>query len=171
MSYRERMTPELIKALNMQIGLELQASYVYLSMATHCAKSSVALPGFKAFFSKESEEERTHAQEVIDFMLTRGNEVELFPIQTNDQIMKNNWNSVKEMIQAALELEMNVCDSIHDLLDLADKSEDHHAEEWLEDFLDHQMKSIYNLEILYTQVKRVGEADGLYSLDLELLQK
>lgn len=68
-------------AINKQINMELYASYVYLSMAGYFDRDDVALPGFKKFFKKSSDEEREHAQKFIKYQNMRGGRVVLAPIE------------------------------------------------------------------------------------------
>lgn len=50
--------------VNKQINMELNASYVYSSLAFYFDRDDVALPNFHKFFLKQSTEEREHAQKV-----------------------------------------------------------------------------------------------------------
>lgn len=68
-------------AINKQINMELYASYVYLSMAGYFDRDDVALPGFKKYFNKSSDEEREHAQKFIKYQNMRGGRVVLAPIE------------------------------------------------------------------------------------------
>ena len=64
---------------------------------------------------------------------------------------------------------MKVTDSLYHLQDLASQCNDHHAEDWIGDFLKHQMISNDELTSLITKLYRVGKSGhGLYALYLEL---
>jgi ferritin len=63
---------KLTTAMNTQVNLELQISYIYLSMANYFARDTQALPGFSAFFKRYSREEMEHAHQMIDFLTRRG---------------------------------------------------------------------------------------------------
>jgi hypothetical protein len=65
------------EAVNIQINSELAASQTYLSMSAWCGRDNVALPGFEKFFRKAAEEEREHAQALIDYHNKRGGRVRL----------------------------------------------------------------------------------------------
>ena len=56
---------------------ELSASYVYLSLCGHFERDDVALKGFAQFFKKNSDEERDHAQKLINYQNLRGGKVVL----------------------------------------------------------------------------------------------
>merc|ERR1712179_63442 len=61
--------------INMQINMELYASYVYLSMSAYFARDDVALHGFSKRFRAASHEEREHAETMIDYQTMRGGRV------------------------------------------------------------------------------------------------
>ena len=58
-------------AINEQINHELSMSYVYLAMSSYFNRDNVALDGFRNFFRAASEEERVHAQQLMDYQVTR----------------------------------------------------------------------------------------------------
>ncbi|KAL5104605.1 Ferritin heavy chain [Taenia crassiceps] len=58
---RQNFHEECEAGINRQINMELYASYLYLAMSQHFDREDVALPGFRKFFAKASEEEREHA--------------------------------------------------------------------------------------------------------------
>lgn len=45
-------------------------SYVYHSMSTYFNRDNVALPGLAAYFRAQSDEERGHAQLLMDFQVS-----------------------------------------------------------------------------------------------------
>merc|ERR1712168_1565251 len=61
--------------INKQINMELYASYVYLSMYTYFAREDIALHGFSKRFLDASNEEREHAQKLIEYQTKRGGRV------------------------------------------------------------------------------------------------
>ena len=61
---RQNFHEECEAGINRQINMELYASYLYLAMSQHFDRDDVALPGFRKFFAKASEEEREHATKV-----------------------------------------------------------------------------------------------------------
>merc|ERR1712216_987972 len=66
-------------ALNAQVNVEMSASMNYLAMSNYFARDSVALPGLAAHFRKESNEERAHAEQVMEYQTERGGKVILGP--------------------------------------------------------------------------------------------
>ena len=64
-------------ALNEQINIEYNISYIYHSMFAYFARDNVFLPGISAHFRKESVEERGHAELLMNYQIQRGGRVEL----------------------------------------------------------------------------------------------
>lgn len=78
---RENFAVECENALNSHITLELYASQTYLAMYAYFSQDSVALHGFAKYFKHESEEERKHATEFIQYLSKRGGKVGLQVIE------------------------------------------------------------------------------------------
>ncbi len=72
MSIKQNFHSETEAAINDQINLELQASYVYQSMAFYYDRDDVALPGFSKYFKHNSDEEREHAEKFMTYLNKRG---------------------------------------------------------------------------------------------------
>ena len=110
--------------VNKQINMELYASYVYMSMvgltctyfalldltlifqqAYYFDRDDVAYSGFSAFFKKNSDEERDHAEKFIKYQNRRGGKV-VFQDIAKPTTME--WGTPLEAMEAALELEKTV---------------------------------------------------------------
>uniref|UniRef100_A0A6M2E8P7 Ferritin n=1 Tax=Amblyomma tuberculatum TaxID=48802 RepID=A0A6M2E8P7_9ACAR len=153
--------------INKQINMELYASYVYTSMAYYFDRDDVALPGFHKFFKKSSEEEREHADKLMKYQNMRGGRVALQPIQKPSQ---DEWGTGLEAMQAALELEKTVNQSLLDLHKLATNHDDAQLCDFLEsEYLAEQVKAIKELSDYVTNLKRVGPGLGEYMFDKETL--
>ncbi|KAK9857223.1 hypothetical protein WJX84_000986 [Apatococcus fuscideae] len=66
-------------AVNEQINIEYNLSYVYHSMASYFNRDNVGLPGLTSYFRAESLDERGHAQMLMDFQASRGGNVSSWP--------------------------------------------------------------------------------------------
>lgn len=64
-------------AINEQINIEYTISYVYHSMHSYFDRDNVGLPGFAKFFKNAAEEERGHAQLLMQYQTKRGGRVKL----------------------------------------------------------------------------------------------
>ena len=63
--------------MNEQICIEYTVSYVYHSLYSYFDRDNVGLPGFAAFFKAASDEEREHAELLMDYQTRRGGRVKL----------------------------------------------------------------------------------------------
>jgi len=164
---RQNFHQESEAGVNRQINLELYASYVYLSMSYHYDNVTVALPGAHKYFKKASDEERDHAQKLMKFQNQRGGTIVLQDIKKPD---KDSWGTLKEGIQAALNLEKHVNQSLLDLHKTADTHGDSQMCDWIEThFLTEQVEAIKELGGHLTQLNRVGDTLGVYIYDKETL--
>merc|ERR1712061_568249 len=72
---RQNYHEECEALINKQVNMEMDASYVYLSMASYFARDDQALHGFAKFFKENSNEERDHAIMFMDYQSSRGGRV------------------------------------------------------------------------------------------------
>jgi len=164
---RQNYHAESEAGVNKQINLELYASYVYQSMAFYFDRDDIALKGFSKFFSKNSEEEREHAEKLMKFQNQRGGRIVLQNIQKPE---RDEWGSGLEAMQAALALEKNVNQSLLDLHKLADSHTDAQMTDFIEaNYLTEQVEAIKELSDYVTNLKRVGTGLGEYIFDKETL--
>jgi len=189
--------------MNKQINLELQAFYTYLSMSMYFDRDYVALHGFHKFFKKASNEELSHATQMMEYLNTRGVATLFTPIGvpcdnallapentvsrqssahcenveakivrkpdgSDSTFINCDWKDPLTAITAARQLEMNVYRNLKTIHALADKQRDPNLTDFLETFLDEQVKSIKELSDLLTQLKRVEPCLGYHMIDKEL---
>ncbi|KAF9189996.1 Stores iron in a soluble, non-toxic, readily available form [Haplosporangium sp. Z 767] len=155
-------------ALNQQIALEMTASQTYLSIASYLGADSIGLPGLQKYFHGQADEEREHAQSLIDYQNKRGGSVVLQSIpQPNAE-----WSSAKNAVESALQLEKDVNKSLLRVESLAEEQNDAEFVNMLRSkFLKEQVDSIAEISKLITQLNRVGgEGLGLYLFDQSLLK-
>ncbi|CAO3612003.1 unnamed protein product [Cunninghamella blakesleeana] len=156
------------EAINQQINTELQASQVYLSMASWASHSSVALPGLEKFFRESAEEEREHAQHLIDYLNMRGGKVIIRALQAPE----SDWKSAKNAVESALQLEKDVNKSLLNLHKIGDGNSDPQMCDFVEGrYLDEQVQAIKKLADMVTQLNRVGEGLGVYLWDQQLYKE
>nr|6LBC_A Chain A, Ferritin [Penaeus japonicus]6LBC_B Chain B, Ferritin [Penaeus japonicus]6LBC_C Chain C, Ferritin [Penaeus japonicus]6LBC_D Chain D, Ferritin [Penaeus japonicus]6LBC_E Chain E, Ferritin [Penaeus japonicus]6LBC_F Chain F, Ferritin [Penaeus japonicus] len=154
-------------SINKQINMELYASYVYLSMAYYFERDDVALPGFAKFFKESSDEEREHAQTFMKYQNKRGGRIVLQQIAAPSM---QEWGTGLEALQAALDLEKQVNQSLLELHSTASGNNDPHLTKLLEDeYLEEQVDSIKKIGDMITKLKRAGPRGlGEYMFDKEL---
>ena len=88
-----------------------------------------ALPGFSKFFRKASEEEREHAQKLIDYQNMRGGKV---VFQDVPRPSKSEWSDPLDAAEDALDLEKSVNQSLLELHKVADGAGDPQMTDFLE---------------------------------------
>jgi len=163
---RQNFHTECEAAINAQINMELNASYVYQSMAFHFDRDDIALPGFSKFFKHNSEEEREHAEKFMKYQNSRGGRVFLANVA---KPTKDEWGTGLEALQAALALEKAVNQSILNLHALGSTHNDGHMTNFLEDqFVTEQVEAIKELSDMITRLKRAGPGLGEYLFDKDL---
>ncbi|KAG0245782.1 ferritin-like superfamily [Mortierella sp. GBAus27b] len=156
-------------AVNNQISQELQAAQVYLSLSAWAGNVNQSLPGLEKFFRESAEEERQHAQQLIDYQNRRGGKVVLQTLQAPE----SNWSSARNAIESTLQLEKDVNKSLLNLHKVADDNNDPQLCDFLENgYLDEQSESVKKIADLVVQLNRVGgDGLGLHLWDQNLLHQ
>ncbi len=129
-----KLNPKVAAALNNQINAELNASYVYLSMAAWF--DSHDLPGFAKWFRGHSTEETEHGMRIYDFVVKREERVELQGIA----VPPVNYDSPKAVLEAALAHEKMVTAQINALFELAHEEKEYSTQNMLHWFLEEQIE-------------------------------
>eukprot|EP01103_Thecamoeba_quadrilineata_P002015 TRINITY_DN118_c0_g1_i1.p1 TRINITY_DN118_c0_g1~~TRINITY_DN118_c0_g1_i1.p1 ORF type:complete len:168 (+),score=56.06 TRINITY_DN118_c0_g1_i1:36-539(+) len=162
---RQNYSLQAEQGVNAQINIELTASYVYQSLAAYFDRDDVALPGFRDYFQKSSDEEREHAQKFIKYQNQRGGRVVLEAIQKPTVTV----STAVQSLEAALTLERHVNEKLLALHKVASDNTDPHLSDFLEEhFLDEQVEAIKKLADLITRLKLAGEGLGVYLFDKDL---
>merc|ERR1711942_648352 len=152
--------------INKQINMELYASYVYLSMSAYFARDDVALMGFSKRFRAASAEEAEHAHKLVDYQIMRGGRVVFREIA---KPASDEWGTALEAIEASLELERTVNESLISMHRTASDNNDGQMTDFLEgEFLKEQVEAIKEIGNLVTKMKRAGDGVGLYMIDKDM---
>merc|ERR1719226_349248 len=161
---RQNFKEESEALINKQINMEFYASYV--SMSTYFDRDDLAYPGFAAFFKKSSDEEREHGEKLIKYQNKRGGRVVFQDIAKPSSM---EWGTPLDAMEAALELEKTVNQSLLDLHKACDARGDAHLCDFIEaEFLGEQVEGIKGLGDMITKIKRAGEGLGLHIMDKEI---
>jgi len=158
---------ECLRGLQNQVHAELHASLVYQQMAAHFNNNKIARKGFAKFFLENSEEERGHAQKIIDYINVRGGVVSALNV---DMPHYTQWTSAKSALEAALELEYQVNNQLHLLHKKADHDcKDPQLMDFIEGtFLNEQVESIDNIQRIITQLNGMDQGMGEYWVNKDL---
>merc|ERR1712203_1264152 len=152
--------------INKQINMEFYASYVYLSMSSYFNRDDQALHGFAGHFRKESDDEREHGMKLMEYQTKRGGRC---VFQDIAKPCNSEWGTPLEAMEAALELEKTVNQSLLDLHKVAGDKGDGHLCDFLEsEYLEEQVAGIKAIGDLITKMKRAGDGLGLHIMDKEM---
>jgi ferritin len=124
----------LTDALNQQIGSELSASHHYLAIAAYFAGRS--LDDWAAFFHRQSEEERTHALKILDFLIDNDARVSFPAVGAFDAEFPDALGAVR----GALESERKVSGQFDAMASLAAEHQDHRGAQFLQWFINEQVE-------------------------------
>ncbi|HBG59062.1 MAG TPA: ferritin [Porphyromonadaceae bacterium] len=160
------VSKELETAINKQINAELWSAYLYLSMSTWCAHKG--LPGFANWFKVQFQEEQDHALKFMNYLIAKGNRVELAPIEK----VETSWDSVLKTFQDTLDHERVVTSLINNLVSIARKENDFATENMLQWFVNEQVEEEETAQGMIDSLKLIGNNGfGVYTMDKELAQR
>ena len=149
--------------LNQQVNKELYSAYLYLEFNNMLA--DMGLAGFAHWLRIQVLEERDHAMLFYDYLHHNNQKVELEAIEQP----KTEAKTVMQILQASLEHEEFITDSIHNIYEAALKEKDYRTKGFLDWFVKEQGEEENNFHTLIDKVKILGEdTKGLYVLDREL---
>ena len=145
------LSQKINDALNTQIKAEFYASHLYLSMSAYC--DSIGLTGLAHWMHHQSEEERTHAMRLFEYIQARGGQVILQAIEKPPA----DFDSALGVFQQALEHERSVTKMIHELREQAVKENDHATEVALQWFVKEQVEEEKTAGDIVARLKMVGD--------------
>lgn len=150
----------VLKALNDQIVAELYSAYMYLGMSAWCEDRN--LPGFAAWMRKQFEEEQKHALKIFDFVLERGDAVQLGAIDRPPAAYK----SLQEVWEKTYAHEQHVTSLIHGIYALAQKEQDLATQTLMQWFVTEQVEEEHQASSILEQVKMIGtNSSAVFFLD------
>ncbi|XP_027348887.1 ferritin, chloroplastic [Abrus precatorius] len=170
---RQIYADECESAINEQINVEYNASYVYHSLFAYFDRDNVALKGLAKFFKESSEEEREHAEKLMKYQNIRGGRVVLHAIKN----VPSEFEHVEKgdalyAMELALSLEKLVNEKLLNVHSVADRNNDPQMADFIEsEFLSEQVESIKKISEFVSQLRRVGKGHGVWHFDQRLLHE
>ena len=150
-------------ALNEQINAEMFSSYLYLSMATHCAEEN--LNGIASWMRVQSREEWGHGMKLYDYIHANGGHVELKTIDGP----KAKFKSPLDLFNQVLDHEKKVTGLINKLYELTLKEKDYPTQILLQWFITEQVEEENTAFLIIDKLKMIGDSiPGLLYFDKEL---
>ena len=156
------MDAKIAKMMNDQINKELYSAYLYLQFADFYAEAG--LDGYANYFEIQAAEERDHALIFRKYLHANGEAVKLAAIAKPNGKFKN----YLEPLEAALEHEKFVTDSINKIYAAADKIHDYRTMQFLDWFIEEQGEEEENAQEMIDKMTLFGkDAKALYDLNSE----
>jgi ferritin len=150
-------------ALNRQINEELFSSYLYLAMSADFQAKN--LSGAAAWMSLQAEEERSHAMKFFHYLIERGGEVELLPIEKPQK----SWKTPLDAFRDAEKHEQHITGCINSLADLAVEEKDYATQNLLQWFVNEQVEEEASVGEVVAKLEMVSDSrNGLFMMDREL---
>ena len=150
-------------AVGGQIKHEFYSAYLYLSMAGSFEVAN--LTGFAHWMREQSREELEHAMKFFDFLLDRGEHVQLRAIEEPPYAFR----SPLDTFEQALEHEKEITARINNLYELAVRENDYPAQILLSWFVTEQVEEEKNATDIVERLRMAGEdSAALLLLDSEL---
>ncbi len=150
-------------ALNKQIELEQSSSQFYLAMASW--SESLGLTGTSNFLYKHSDEERFHMLKLIRFVNERGGK-SLIPALSQPP---KEFESLSNIFELLLEHELNVTESINNIVDLCLNEKDYTTYNFMQWYVSEQMEEEALARTILDKLQLIGEdKGGLYMFDRDL---
>ncbi|KAL2583143.1 hypothetical protein AAZV13_14G052400 [Glycine max] len=136
-------------------------------------KDNVALRGLAKFFKESSEEEREHAEKLMEYQNKRGGKVKLqsivMPLSDFDHADKGDALHAMEL---ALSLEKLTNEKLLNLHSVATKNGDVQLADFVEtEYLGEQVEAIKRISEYVAQLRRVGKGHGVWHFDQMLLHE
>lgn len=153
---------DLLKKINEQIKLEYESAFIYKQMSIQM--SLKGWDGFSHWFHHQYEEEIEHAEEMINYVITRGEEPELHDIKITDVKLEG----VVAYFEKAYEHECLVSKSINQIVSAAQKEDDYATENFYRRFVDEQVEEEDTVSGIVDRLQRAGGDAGYMIVDREL---
>jgi len=167
---RQRYATSSEAAINDQINVEYNVSYVYHALYSYFDRDNVGLPGFAKYFKECSEEEREHAEKLMAYQNKRGGKVKLntilSPVMEFDHAEKGDALYSMELALAMEKLTNEKLLSLHQVA--ADNNDPQMCDFIESEFLTEQVEAIKKVSTYVSQLRRVGKGHGVYHFDLQL---
>lgn len=160
------MNKRVYEILNEQVNREFFSAYLYLSMSAYF--SDLGLSGFANWMRIQAQEEQSHAMLVYDFILDRGEKVELKAIEKPE----SNWECPLCVMEEVLKHEMYITKSINDIMAVAEEEKDRATMSYMNWFVDEQVEEEANAQDIIAKLKLIGDdKSALFMMDKDLASR
>lgn len=169
---RQKFTNGCEGALNEQINVEYNVSYIYHALFAYFDRDNVGLPGFAKYFKDASDEERVHAEMLMKYQNIRGGKVKLQSILMPTVMDFDNAEKGEALyaMELALSLEKLTNQKLLNLHAVAQEANDGQMTDFIEgNFLAEQVEAIKKVSEYVSQLRRIGKGHAIWHFDQMLL--
>ena len=151
------------EALNKQVELEASSSQFYLAMASWT--ETQGLTGTAKFLYQHSDEERMHMLKLVKFINERGGVAKIPALVEPPMVFKG----LKDVFENLLEHELNVTESINNVVDICLKEKDYTTHNFMQWYVAEQLEEEALARTIIDKLNMIGEdKGGLYMFDRDL---
>lgn len=158
-------------ALNEQINVEYNLSYVYHALYAYFDRDYVALKGFAKFFKEASAQKRENAELLMEYQNKRGGRVMLYSMTIpRSEFDHHDKGEALNGMELALSLEKLSNEKLLNLHSVADRNNDVQFAEFVEStFVTDQVETIKKISEIVAQLRRTGKGHGVWHFNQMLL--
>ena len=161
----EPLSEGLLNGLHHHLNMERQAHANYFAAAVWFAERE--LRGFARYFREESQSEHGHAAQFAEYLIARGQSVDLQPLEAPNQV----WDAPTDVFATSFLMEADITASLHQLYALGEHASDVRTTVFLDPMVDQQTQAENEFAYLLGRVRFAGEdKSALLIIDNELYQ-
>ena len=147
----QEIDKDLLDNILQHLSMERNANVQYFSMSLWFQERD--LTGFSSFFLKESKEELEHAYKFTNYLIARGQKIDLYELSKPTQ----HWDSIEELISFAFNMEAELTISLQQLYAISERTSDIRTNVFLDPLVESQIKSEDEFAHILGKVKFSGE--------------
>ena len=142
---------DLLDNILQHLTMERNANVQYFSMSLWFQERD--LNGFSSFFLNESKDELEHTYKFTDYLIARGQNVDLYELAKPIQ----RWDSIQDLIAYAFNMEADLTISLQQLYAISERTSDIRTNVFLDPIVESQIKSEDEFAHILGKVKFSGE--------------
>jgi len=160
------LTDRVRKGLSAQMQRELYAAYLYIAMANYCESKN--LPGLAHWLEQHSRGEVDHFRKLFDFLLSRGEQVELETVNAP----QSDFTSVNEVFKLFLDNEERGEESFKRLYTQLLEDDCQEVVPMVSWFLESHVREVDEGRRMVAHLERIGgDSAALLMLDKDLASR
>ncbi len=153
---------ELQAKINDQINFEYESALLYKQMSIQM--DTIGWAGFAQWFHTQYHEEIAHAEDMVRYMLSRGET----PVLKDIKIQKPKTADVIAYFEAAYKHECTVSDRIDDIVTEAITAKDYATENFFRKYVDEQVEEEETVAGIVDRLKLANGTAGFVVIDSQL---